>query len=207
MHRTTRSARRVLLVPVLLLCLMLAGSVPAAAYSTPLEQKTGQTGPYDFRDSWQRPTGAVDCDYRKLANGDRRIKHFQVRTPRVWWLDTNSSVDDQHGMVGWRIRFQEKSDRDDHPTPWTTVYKSGIQKRTAYEGAYDNAFKAQLRGPEPGLVVQPATWSTASSPRCTGTSRDGDGQGPRRATGTTSTTRATGVPPSVGYCLNKISGL
>jgi hypothetical protein len=121
-----------LLIPVLLLCLMLVGTVPASAYSPPPDHTSGQIGHYDFRDyAYGSHTGNIDCNYRTLSSGQRRIKEFVLRAPRIWWPDTNSENTNQHGTVGWRYRLQQTTDPDDDP--WTTVFKSSVQKRTAHE--------------------------------------------------------------------------
>ncbi len=132
MPRFQRTVPRVMLVPALLLCLMLAGSTPAAAYTPPNDHTTGQTAHYDFRDGAYGPyQGNVDCEYHLFSNGQYRIDRFVLRAPWIWWSDTDSDTTHEHGTVGWRYRLQETSDPDD--VPFATVYRSGIQKRTAYE--------------------------------------------------------------------------
>jgi hypothetical protein len=136
----SRGARRSFLVPVLFVCLLLAGGVPAAAYSQPPDQYHGSYAHYDFHDyAYGSHLGNVDCSYRTLSNGNGRLESFTVRPPRVWWPDTSSSSSHQHGTVGWRFRIQQTTDPDDDP--WTTVYSSSIQKKTAYEDhpGYDDA--------------------------------------------------------------------
>jgi hypothetical protein len=199
MHRSTRPVRRALLVPVLLFSLMLVGSVPAAAYTPPFQQTTGQIGPYDFRDMETHP--AVDCDYRELSNGVRRIKHFKVRAPRVWWPDTNSDNDHQHGVVGWRFRIQKTTDPDDHP--WSTVFTSSIQKRTAHEGAYDVAFKAPF-------AARNLDWSSGQTVyyRVKSTVYWFKGNGTVKGSISywyTFFDASYGLTPMIGYCLNRIS--
>ncbi len=156
-HRPSRRVRRGLLIPVLLLCLMLVGSVPASAYSPPPDQTSGQIGHYDFRDyAYGSHTGNIDCNYRKLSSGQRRIKEFVMRAPRIWWPDTNSDNNNQHGTVGWRYRLQQTTDPDDDP--WTTVFKSSVQKRTAHEDhpAFSDGDKAPFN-------TRTLTWSSSKT--------------------------------------------
>lgn len=143
-----------MLAPVLLFCLMLVGSAPAAAYSPPVDSYQGQHGHYDFRDyAYGSHSGNIDCNYRTLSNGQRRIKEFVLRKPRIWWPGSNSDTDQEHGTVGWRYRLQQTTDPDDDP--WTTVFTSSIQKRTAYEDvpAYDDADRAPFS-------TRTLTWSS-----------------------------------------------
>jgi hypothetical protein len=126
------SARRLLALPALLACLLVAGVGPAAAYDPPPDKETGQHGHYNFVD-YQTTSheGRVDCTYRTLSSGNRRLTSFRIRPPQAWWYDTNSNTTQEHGTVGWRYRVQQTTDPDDDP--WTTVYSSTVQKKTAYE--------------------------------------------------------------------------
>jgi hypothetical protein len=142
MIRSAGSRPRVVLMPVVLLCLTLMTSVPAAAYVPPADQVLGQPGNHDFRDhAYGSHDGSVDCDYRQLSTGVRKIKRFVIRAPLAWWPDMDSGKPNEHGTVGWRFRLQTTS----HPGgSWSTVFTSAVQKRTAHEDqpAHDLADKA-----------------------------------------------------------------
>ncbi|MFN8518026.1 MAG: hypothetical protein U0667_01260 [Chloroflexota bacterium] len=126
------SARRLLALPVLLVSLVVAGVAPAAAYTPPNDQYHGQYAHYNFVDyDGSSHDGRIDCSYRKLPSGSRRLSSFTIRPPRAWWYDTTSDTTHEHGTVGWRFRIQQTTDPDDDP--WTTVYSSTVQKKTAYE--------------------------------------------------------------------------
>jgi hypothetical protein len=157
MSRSHGAARRLLVAPVLLLSLMVVGTAPTAAYTPPFDNETGQHGHYDFVD-YQAGShdGRVDCAYRKLSNGNRRLKSLTIRPPRAWWPDTSSNSNKQHGTIGWRFRLQQTTDPDDDP--WTTVYSSTVQKRTGYEDhpGYDNADKAPF-------ATRSKSWSSSKT--------------------------------------------
>jgi hypothetical protein len=132
MRRPARTLRRALLAPALMLCLVLAASVPAAAYTPPNDYQTGQIGHYDFDDyAIGSHDGNVDCDYHVYSNGQRRLTKFVFRLPRIWWFDTNSSTTHEHGTVGWQYRVQKSTDPDS--VPFSTVFTSSVQKHTAHE--------------------------------------------------------------------------
>jgi hypothetical protein len=132
MQHLFRPARRLFLAPVLMLCLVLAMSVPAAAYTPPSENITGEIGHYDFRDYPHGSHGGnVECDYHTYSNGQHRIDEFVLRVPRIWWYDKDSSTTHEHGTVGWQYRIQESTDPD--TVPFSTVYTSSVQKHTAHE--------------------------------------------------------------------------
>lgn len=132
MRRSFRPPRRLLALPALAMAMALAGSVPAAAYTPPGDKSTGQIGHYDFKDyPYGSHDGNVHCDYRTYSNGQKRIREFTLHPPRIWWMDTTTSTTHEHGTVGWRYRIQVTTDPDE--VPFSTVYSSRIQKRTAYE--------------------------------------------------------------------------
>ena len=132
MPRLSRPAWRLLALPAMLLCLMLAASAPVAAYTPPGDHSTGQIGHYDFRDGpYGSHDGNVDCEYHTYSNGQQRIDGFTFRAPRIWWYDQNGDTTHEHGTVGWRYRVQETTDPDD--VDFATVYTSSIQKKTAHE--------------------------------------------------------------------------
>jgi hypothetical protein len=132
MRRSIGPLRRALLMPALILCVVLAVSAPAAAYSPPVDYQTGQIGHYDFRESGEGSHDAnVDCDYHVYSNGQRRLTKFVLRAPRIWWPDNDSDTTHEHGTVGWQYRVQMSPDPSS--VPFSTVYTSGVQKRTAHE--------------------------------------------------------------------------
>ena len=145
MHRTTRTTRRVLLVPVLLLCLMLAGSVPAAAYTPPNETQTGSDRTLRLPRR-HGATRAVDCDYRNASpttctrSSTSRCRHHGSGG----WTPTRS-VDNQHGQVGWRIRVQENSDPDDQPR-WTDRVHLGHPEAHRLRGRLRQRLQGDLLG-------------------------------------------------------------
>jgi hypothetical protein len=104
----------------------------AAADST-----TGQTGHFKFVDSTTKP-GAV-CWYEPGGTNAYNLYRVVVRAPKVWWPDTSSSSNTQHGKVGWRVIIKSGS-----PGSFTTLKKSGIRYAIAYEDhpLYDNSDKA-----------------------------------------------------------------
>ena len=113
--------------------LMVGTSVGVAA-----DSETGQTGRHLYTDDADHP-GAT-CIY-KGQNSPFHLRHINVRAPKVWWPDTNSTNTNQHGMTGWRAVVQQSPGDD---APWTTAYKSPLQKAIAYEDdpPYDLADKA-----------------------------------------------------------------
>ena len=135
MRHPHRAPRRLLLLPALLLGLVMAGSVPAAAaapYMVPADYQTGEIGHYDFNDyTIGDHESAVDCHYHHFSNGKYRLTRFVFRAPRIWWFDQDGDTTHEHGTVGWQVRIQQSS--DPISVPFTTVYTSSVQKRTAHE--------------------------------------------------------------------------
>jgi hypothetical protein len=124
---------------------LLGGIVAACVLSIGLsgvvaaDNTTGQTGHYVFNDSSSK-TGA-NCNYASIGNNTWRITSISARPPSVWWPNTSSNSNTEHGRVGWVVTVKHK-----HPsaTTWTVVKASSVQKKTAYEDhpAYDSADKA-----------------------------------------------------------------
>ena len=205
MRRPTRATRRLLLVPALLLCLMLAASVPAAAYSPPNDYQTGSVGDYDFRDyASGSHQGNVECHYHVFSSGQRRLEEFVLRAPRIWWPDQDSATTHEHGTVGWQYRIQESSAPD--TVPFSTVYSSSVQKHTAHEDhpGYSDGDKAPF-------TTRTHTWSSGQSEyyriKYTITWYFGHG-----VTGTVSHwynvyDSSDTVNPVDGFCANKYTGL
>lgn len=120
--RTTLMQRPLLMLGAVV-ALLGASVAPAFAGTT-----TGEVGTYDMRDV--ESAEVVNCRYDADSNG-AKLEKFLAKAPRAWWPDTNSDNDHQHGTVGWQVRIQQSSNEDEGP--WTAVYKSAWQKRTAYE--------------------------------------------------------------------------
>lgn len=105
-------------------------SIGLSGIAAAADTVVGQHGNYvmnDFGDA--NETGAT-CRYSDVGNFTFDIYKLTARAPSVWWMDTNSSITDQHGTVGWRLIVKHKAPA---ASTWTTVGKSSIQKKTAYE--------------------------------------------------------------------------
>lgn len=102
-----------------LLTMALSGVVAA-------DGTTGQVGHYVFTDTPSKP-GAT-CVYNTTGGSEAFLNSVVARAPSVWWPDTSSSSNTQHGQVGWKVIVKEGS-----PGSWTTIASSAVQKRTAYE--------------------------------------------------------------------------
>jgi hypothetical protein len=99
----------------------------------------GQHGDYLFTDDSSH--AGANCGYVGIGNGTWQLSQFSVRPPSVWWPDTSSDSDTQHGPVGWRVVVFHKHAA---ATTWSKLKQSTIQQKTAYEDqpAYDPADKA-----------------------------------------------------------------
>ena len=117
------SIRRPLLMLGAVAALLISSVAPAAAGG---DIQKGQVGHYDVPENEVTPT--VNCRY---DGSTPKLDKFLLKPPSVWWPDTNSSNDTQHGKVGWQIRIQETANTD--TGPWTVTYKSSVIKKTAYE--------------------------------------------------------------------------
>ena len=128
--------------------LAIFGSEVAEADST-----HGQTGNYIFIDGAPSNTGAT-CVY---TGPNVKLTSIIVKPPKVWWPNTNSSNERQHGTVGWRAIVQTS------PTgtaPWTFAKKSSIQKKIAYEdqtAPYGDSTKAPF-------TKKTLSWNAPQSP-------------------------------------------
>lgn len=190
-------------VPVVAMALVaVIGSPAAAGTSVPPEVQKGAIGHYQVVDG---DTPGVTCVY---GPGDvHKLKSFKVKAPSLWWPDTNSDVNTEHGRVGWQIIIEESA----HPGegPWTTAFKSTTLKATAYEDVpvlYDPAKRAPFSkrtvawsksGANSYRVVERLVWYLPSG-KVRGTLKHwiayyklGGG--------------AAGAPISVGSCPNKTS--
>ena len=139
--------RSILKRPLLLLgvvaALVLTAAAPVAAGGPP-EKQTGQFGHYDVRDSSDAPV--VNCRYATTSKP--KLDKFVAKVPRIWWPDTNSDNDRQHGKVGWQVRIQGASNPVDGP--WLRVFTSSTVKAIAYEdqpfGDVSDAAPLTIRG-------------------------------------------------------------
>ncbi|MFN8623447.1 MAG: hypothetical protein U0869_22135 [Chloroflexota bacterium] len=126
---------RPLVLVAMLGALVLGGAAPVAA-SVPSEVVNGQHGEYVVDDFSATPL--VTCRYAHPSTNVYKLDRFVARPPRVWWPDTTSTPN-QHGTVSWQVRIQTATGPGG---PWSVAYAGPKVKRTAYEGAYDNAKKA-----------------------------------------------------------------
>ena len=99
----------------------------------------GQTGHYVFTDDATH--AGANCRYVGIGGNTWQLSSFSVRPPSVWWPDTSSNSDTQHGPVGWRVVVYHKHAA---ASTWSKLKTSTIQRKTAYEDhpAYDPADKA-----------------------------------------------------------------
>jgi len=102
----------------------------------------GQHGNYVFRDDSVK-FGAT-CVYANQGGGHYKLSQIVVKAPWLWWPDTNSSNNREHGTVGWDMWVQISN--PGAYGPWNTLYTSALQTKTAYEDqpAYDKADAARL---------------------------------------------------------------
>jgi hypothetical protein len=119
-------------------CLLAVVGVLALAAPVSADSTTGQTGNYLFTDSMSTP--GVRCYYVE-ESGIAYIHQFTAKPPSLWWPDTNSSINTQHGKVGWRFIVQQNQSGN-----WVQVKKSAIQKATAYEDS-QNPYGAGTKAP------------------------------------------------------------
>jgi len=114
----------------------------------------GQHGNYLFIDGDASHTGAT-CVY---TGPQTKLTSLIVKPPKVWWPDTDSSNERQHGTVGWRAIAQKATDPVNGP--WTFVKRSPIQKKVAYEdqtAPYGDSTKAPF-------TKATLSWSAPHSP-------------------------------------------
>jgi len=125
---------------VSLLRASLIAAIGVLALGTPVsaDSTTGQTGNYLFTDAMATP--GAKCVYVD-EGGTAYIHTFTVKPPKVWWPDTDSNSDTQHGKVGWRFTVEQNQGS------WVKVKQSSIQKATAYEDSqnpYGSSTKANF---------------------------------------------------------------
>jgi hypothetical protein len=135
MTRRTRPAYR------LSALLALAGAALFATSGVALaDSQTGQVGHYLFKDDATK--GGATCVYS--GSGTYTLTKIVVKAPALWWPNNNSSVNREHGKVGWQLSVLVS--KPGAYGPWHTWYMTTTQVKTAYEDqpAYDAADKAPL---------------------------------------------------------------
>lgn len=102
------------------------------------DTESGQHGNYSFADDLTN--FGVTCVYSGGAT--RRLTQVIAKPPSLWWPNTNTNNNTQHGKTGWRVLVQLSTAGG--YGPWTTLSKSAIKTAIAYEDqpAYDPSDKA-----------------------------------------------------------------
>jgi hypothetical protein len=104
---------------------------------------TGSIAHYVMNDLSTFQAAGATCKYnpRSVGSNTYDIYKISARPPSAWWYDTNSSIDTQHGTVGWQMIVNT---RVPPATTWTFWKKTSVQKKVAYEDhpAYDLADRA-----------------------------------------------------------------
>lgn len=125
----------------------LAGAAVFATSGLALaDSESGQHGHYVFKDD--ASTKGATCVY--AGSDPYKLTQIVVKPPSLWWPDTDSSNNRQHGLVGWQVSVQISV--PGAYGPWHTLYTTSPQVKKAYEDqpAYDKADMAKL-----------ATWTLA----------------------------------------------
>jgi hypothetical protein len=106
------------------------------------DTESGQHGNYVFRDDSVK-FGAT-CVYASQGSGKYKLTQIVVKAPWLWWMDTDSGNNREHGTVGWQMWVQISN--PGAYGPWHTLYTSPMQTKRAYEDqpAYDKADAARL---------------------------------------------------------------
>ncbi len=104
------------------------------------DSETGQHGHYLFKDD-PSTNGAV-CVY--AGSGPYKLTQIIVKAPSLWWPDTDSGNNREHGTVGWQLSVQISVPGG--YGPWHTLYSNSPEIKTAYEDQppYDKADSAKL---------------------------------------------------------------
>jgi hypothetical protein len=115
---------------------LILGAVSAAVLSivfagvVAADTVTGQHGNYVMNDNGDAAATGAICRYADVGNLTYDIYKMVARAPSVWWMNTDSNKTTQHGTVGWRLIVLHKAPA---ASTWSTVGKTSIQKKTAYE--------------------------------------------------------------------------
>ena len=121
--------------------LALAGAALFATSGVALaDTQTGQVGHYTFKDN--ASTYGATCIY--AGSGPYKLTQIVVKAPLLWWPDTSSSNNREHGTVGWQLSVQIS--KPGAYGPWHTLFMTTPQLKKAYEDqpAYDPADAANL---------------------------------------------------------------
>src|SRR3954468_6820114 len=81
--------------------LAVAGAaVFATSGLTLADSESGQHGHYAFKDD--ASTGGATCVYSTAG----KLTEIVVKPPSLWWPDTDSGNNNEHGRVGWQLAVQ-----------------------------------------------------------------------------------------------------
>ena len=160
-HGTPRRYRLTALVAIAGAALFATSGVALA------DTESGQHGHYLFKDD--STTYGATCVYS--GSGPYKLSQIIVKAPSLWWPDTNSGNNKEHGKVGWQLSVQIS--KPGAYGPWHTLYMNDVEIKTAYEDQppYDKADKAKLPR---GRSTSTAATSTSQTPtRALSTRRSG----------------------------------
>ncbi len=130
MSLTPRIDRRIAVVPFLVALLVLSVSgIANAGGSVPPDQTSGSMGHYTIYDASSAP-GAT-CSYA-TSGSKNKLYEIDVKAPKVYWPDQSSSNHHEHGKITFSVWLQQSSMPEDS-TAWHTIYKTPVEKATAYE--------------------------------------------------------------------------
>jgi len=104
------------------------------------DSETGQHGHYLFKDDATK-YGAT-CIY--AGSGPYKLTQIVVKAPSLWWPDTVSGNNNEHGTVGWQLSLQISV--PGAYGPWHTLFTTSPQQKTAHEDQppYNPTDKAKL---------------------------------------------------------------
>jgi len=92
------------------------------------DSETGQHGDYLFTDSSSTP--GAKCTYFDVGGNVYAFHTMTVVPPSIWWPNTSSGSNTEHGTVGWSFKLQRSLGLNG---TWQTFKTSPTQKATAYE--------------------------------------------------------------------------
>jgi hypothetical protein len=125
---------------------------------------SGQTADHLYTDSQAKP-GAT-CKYSPDSRGNNyyHVSKIVVPPPSVWWFDTDSNTNSEHGRVGWQFTVGHST----NGMTWSLVKKSTVQKATAYEDS-QNPYGNSTRAPftKLSVTIDGGTYSLADQFRVT----------------------------------------
>ncbi len=97
------------------------------------DTSSGQMGDYVFTDNSAHAAMICTLKNSPAQQATFWLAKVTVKPPSLWWPDTSSDSNTQHGRVGWSFILQN----DQGTNHWKTVYKSPVQRATAYEDSQD----------------------------------------------------------------------